>query len=121
MSIHPRLKRLSPVFLKCVRRHCDDRSQSSRVFELSDNLSSRITIHVWHLNIHQNHIIIALRLFLKLLHAEFSIGGTLHDKPSLLENRLRNLGIEIVVLGEKYSFSLKTRFLARFGILDCFL
>ena len=49
------------VLIISIGGHGNDRNLRSRIVQIPDPLCCRVTIHIWHLDIHQDHIIIFLR------------------------------------------------------------
>ena len=88
------------------------------VGELPNGLRRLVPIHIRHLDVHENQVIVAgFRLF-HHVYADDAVLRVLYHKAGLFQNGDGDFGIQFVVLGKQYAFSLKAVFIVALCLFD---
>ena len=101
MGVHADGEGFLAVFVEGVGRHGDDGDSAAAIRQIADELRRLIAVHVGHLDVHEDGIIIARRVGFECLDAEFTVGSALHGKAALFQNGHDDLCVEVVVLGQQ--------------------
>ena len=106
MSVHSFFKCLFSIFLKCIGCHSYDRNTGFfLIFQPSDCLSCLIAIHVRHLDIHKDQIVGPCRFLFHPCHTLNSILNTVNHKFHILQDKLCDFRIQVIILSQQNIFS----------------
>ena len=106
MSVHSFCQCLFSVFLKCIGCHSYDWNTGFLLIcQSSDCLSCLISIHVRHLNVHKDQIIGFCRFLFHPCHTLNSILNTINYKSHILQDKLCDFRIQLIILSQQNMFS----------------
>lgn len=102
MPVHSCIICILLIFLKGIGCH----GNNNNIFlflirKLSDGLCCLISIHIWHLNVHKDQIIISGICFFQHIYTNNAILCKLDFKTSFFQNRYRYFCIQFVVFRKK--------------------
>ena len=107
MAVHSRCQSFLPILVKSVGRHGQDGNLSSGSGQVTDRLCRLVAVHFRHLDIHENCVIIILRLLFQRLHTFLAVSGPLCLKAAFLQKRHCDLRVKLVVLSYQNPFPLQ--------------
>lgn len=94
------------IFGKGICRHGDDRDTGGvRIRKFSDSLRRVITVHLRHLDIHKNQVILTGRGIAHLLDGNVTVFGSIYNNAFFLKNLCGDFPVELIILDEKNSLS----------------
>ena len=105
MCVHACLESSLAVFFEGVGCHGYDRDAASRVVKCTDYFGCLVTIHVRHLNIHEDQVIVILRFRLQSFHAFNAICYVFCLKTAFSEKFHRDLCIQFIILCQQDTFA----------------
>lgn len=101
MGVHSGAHGFLLVFVKGIGGHGNNRDPGFGTWHFTDCLGSFISIFIWHLDIHQDQIIMIRRVCFQHIDADLSVLCPFHLEAMFLQNRDGNLCIQIIVFCQK--------------------
>ena len=108
MSIHSSQKGSAFVLVKGVGRHGNNRNaRMGRLLHTANGDGGLVAVHLWHLHIHQDQIIIPGIRISQHIYSFDTIFCMFNLKALCLQNCLGNLGIQFVILSQEDSHTME--------------
>ena len=110
MAVHSDIQRILLILFKCIGGHGHNGDRRLLfIRERTNPPSCFITVHLRHLNVHQNQVVPVGRSRINLFNGDLSVSRGIHLKARFCKKHRCNLQIQLVVLDHQKILSGKIR------------